>query len=96
MEWKKDAFGNDLHVGDRVVAAVTIVQSPGLRMGTIVKESTTCKEMNWKDYDSYDENHLLEVQKYKIHWDNFAVHDYWPHRDGMKDTVIKGTNLVKI
>ena len=39
MEWKKDAFGNDLKIGDKVVAAVIITQSPGLRIGTIIKET---------------------------------------------------------
>ena len=100
MEWKKDAFGNELKVGDKVIAAVTIVQSPGLRKGTIIKETgKPANEIDWKKYTGVinDRDQCeIEVQKYLIHWDEFSVNDYWNNKEGLKDTVIKGTNLIKI
>lgn len=100
MEWKKDAFGNELKVGDKVVAAVTIVQSPGLRIGTIVKETGKLVDernyTNIKNVVNFENETKIEVQKYLIHWEKFSVNDYWNNKEGLKDTVIKGTNLIKI
>ena len=106
MEWKKDAFGNDLNVGDKVVAATTIIQSPGLRRGVIIAEvGKPVEENNYRDFTPETDIHTkvkIPVQKYKVHWEDFPPFDweYLCHeRFGWskhKDPIIKGTNLMKI
>lgn len=90
--YKGDAFGNELHVGDNVVAATQIIQSPAIKIGTIIAMS------KGKPYESWDCNNnkceLHKVAKWRIKWIKYPL---WTS-DWLlvEESTVHGLNLYKI
>ncbi len=87
-----DAFGNELHVGDTVIAATQIIQSPAIKMGTIIGMS------NGKPYEAWDVNNnkheLHKVAKWRIKWIKYPL---WTYDKFLKEeSTVNGLNLCKI
>ena len=87
-----DAFGNELHEGDNVIAVTTIIQSCGIRKGTIIQMA------GGKPYETYDCNdgkrELHKVAKWKIKWIEWPL---WTYKDYLpEESIVHGLNLCKI
>jgi len=87
-----DAFGNQLQVGDTVIAATTIIQSPAIKKGTIIGMS------KGKPYEAWDCNGdeavLHKVAKWRIKWIEYPN---WTYAKCVpEESTIHGLNLYKI
>lgn len=88
--YTKDAFGNQLEVGDTVVAATTLIQSPAIKKGVILS-------MSGKPYEVIDVNngerevHL--IAKWRIKWTQYPKWTF----DRLKicESTVHGLNLMK-
>ena len=87
-----DAFGNELHVGDTVVAATQIIQSPAIKIGTIIAMS------KGKPYEAWDFNshkyELHKVAKWRIKWVKYPL--WTSDRFLTEESTVHGLNLYKI
>ena len=90
--YTKDAFGNQLQIGDTVIAATQIIQYPAIKMGKIIGMS------KGKPYEAYNFNNgadeKYKVAKWRIEWIKYPMwtSDYLI----VKESTIHGLNLYKI
>lgn len=87
-----DAFGNELSIGDTVVAATQIYKSPAIKMGKIVAMSQGKPYEAWDFNDGKHESH--KVAKWRINW---FKHPKWTYSDSHKlESTVHGLNLYKV
>ena len=87
-----DAFGNQLKVGDIVVAATQIIQSPAIKIGTIIAMS---KGKPYETWDTNDGNRVLhKVAKWRIKWSQYPLWTY--KRYLTEESIVHGLNLFRI
>lgn len=90
--YTRDAFGNQLNIGDIVIAATQIIQSPSIKMGKIIGMS------KGKPYEAYNfnngANEKYKVAKWRIEWIKYPM--WTSDRLKIKESTIHGLNLYKI
>lgn len=89
-----DAFGNELHIGDTVVAATQIIQSPAIKMGTIIAMSKGKPYETWEWNCNDKKRELHKVAKWRIKWIKYPMWTY--DRFLTEESTVHGLNLCKI
>lgn len=88
--YTKDGFGHELNIGDKVIAATTIIQSPALKIGIIKSIS---KGKPYKIHDSNTDT-WYNIAKWRIEWTEYPFGTY--KNIIINESVVNGLNLYKI